>query len=96
MKSHTWKSTIHNFCLDYFSLLETLSLLFRLDLVMMILFHATPLESTDGERLGKIPRCKHKTLCVNPAHICIVAKELDLFLSNYLPQRGKNFTNLCF
>lgn len=60
----------------------------RLDLVMMILFHATPLESTDGERLGHINRCKHKTLCVNPTHICIVAKELDLFLSNYLPQGG--------
>ncbi|XP_057299649.1 nuclear factor 1 C-type-like isoform X3 [Hydractinia symbiolongicarpus] len=60
----------------------------RLDLVMMILFHATPLESTDGERLGKIARCKHRILCVNPSHICIVAKELDLFLSNYLPQRG--------
>lgn len=60
----------------------------RLDLVMMILFHATPLESTDGERLGHINRCKYKTLCVNPTHICIVAKELDLFLSNYLPQGG--------
>ena len=55
---------------------------------MMILFHATPLESTDGERLGKIARCKHDSLCVNPTHICIVAKELDLFLSNYLPQKG--------
>lgn len=60
----------------------------RLDLVMMILFHATPLESTDGERLGHISRCKYKTLCVNPTHISLVAKELDLFLSNYLPQGG--------
>lgn len=53
---------------------------------MMILFHATPLESTDGDRINKINRCKHKPLCVNPTHICIVAKDLDLYLSNYLQQ----------
>lgn len=79
---------LYKYELQYFSFLIDFCINFRLDLVMMILFHATPLESTDGERLGKIARCKHRILCVNPSHICIVAKELDLFLSNYLPQRG--------
>ena len=54
---------------------------------MMILFYATPLESTDGDRISKIPRCKNKHLCVNPTHISIVAKDLDLYLSHHL-QRG--------
>jgi hypothetical protein len=47
------------------------------------------LESTDGERLSKCKECKNPALCINPYHIVIHVKELEVYLVNFINNARK-------
>lgn len=56
----------------------------RLDLVMVVLFKGIPLESSDGERIDKLAQCAHPQLCINPNHALLNVRDLEVFLANYV------------
>jgi nuclear factor I len=67
----------------------------RLDLVMVVLFKGIPLESSDGERLDKLPECANPQLCVNPNHALLNVRDLEVFLANYINSSNLNSAKLC-
>jgi hypothetical protein len=67
----------------------------RLDLVMVVLFKGIPLESSDGERLDKLPECANPQLCVNPNHALLNVRDLEVFLANYINSSNLNSVKLC-
>jgi hypothetical protein len=56
----------------------------RLDLVMVVLFKGIPLESSDGERLDKLTECVCPQLCINPDHALLSVRDLEIYLANYI------------
>ena len=73
----------------------------RLDLVMVVLFKGIPLESSDGERLDKRSDCTHPLLCINPDHSILSVRDLEVFLANYIVepsqhQHGNIYANNVF
>jgi hypothetical protein len=56
----------------------------RLDLVMVVLFKGIPLESSDGERLDKLSECLCPQLCINPDHALLSVRDLEIYLANYI------------
>lgn len=66
----------------------------RLDLVMVILFKVILFESIDGERLEKFLDCVNLLLCVNLYYISVFVRELDLYFVNFIYSYGKFSFNL--
>ncbi|CAF1212122.1 unnamed protein product [Rotaria sordida] len=66
----------------------------RLDVVMVVLFRGIPLESTDGERLSKCKECKNPALCINPYHVVIHVKELEVYLVNFINNTQSSPANI--
>lgn len=68
----------------------------RLDLVMVVLFKGIPLESSDGERIDKLAQCRQPQLCINPNHALINVRDLEVFLANYVntSSSASSLTNL--
>lgn len=62
----------------------------RLDLVMVVLFKGIPLESSDGERIDKLSECTNPHLCINPNHALLNVRDLEVFLANYVNNYNKN------
>ena len=62
----------------------------RIDLVMVVLFKGIPLESSDGERIEKLPECNFPQLCVNPNHALLNVRDLEVYLANYISHQLNN------